>query len=470
MQRKILIVDDEPHVLEVLERFLTREGYAVEKAANGREALQTLSRRDFDVVVADVKMPEMNGMELLGEIRKLPVNTEVIMMTAYGSVEGAVEAMKAGAYNFVEKPVNVEKLLATVRNAAAKIELEEKVENLSRQLGAEFDAGGIIGKSLPMLKTLDMVRKISNSGVNVMIAGESGTGKELIARTIHRNSGRKDGPFVPVNCGAVTETLFESEFFGHEKGAFTGAVARKDGYLKKADGGTLFLDEVGDLPLPMQTKLLRVIQEKAFERVGSTETQEADIRYISATNRNVKKMLMDGGFREDLFYRLNVVTVEIAPLRRRREDIPLLAGHFIEKHSKASGRKVKGISGAVMKIFNSYPWPGNVRELENVIQRAIAVAEKDVISKDDISEEIIKIVEIGAFGDAPISAVCFREAKKQAIDRFERNFMIEALKRNNGVVKNASEEIGLIRTAMQRLLKKHGIRSSDFKSNNSVTK
>ncbi|MFH1539472.1 MAG: sigma-54 dependent transcriptional regulator [bacterium] len=463
MRRKILIVDDEPNILEVLERFLAREGYAVEKAANGREAFQALCRRGFDVVITDVKMPEMDGMELLGEIRKLPASTEVIMMTAFGSVEGAVEAVNGGAYNFVEKPVNMEKLIATVQNAMAKIELEEKVKNLSEQLGREFDAGSIIGKSLPMLKTLDMVRKISNSNVNVMIIGESGTGKELIAKSLHRNSGRKDGPFVPVNCSAITETLFESEFFGHEKGAFTGAAGRKEGYLRKADGGTLFLDEIGDLPVSMQTKLLRVIQEKTFERVGSTETQEVDIRYISATNQDVKKLLREGGFREDLFYRLNVVAVELAPLRRRREDIPLLARHFVEKYAGTSGKKVKGISTPVMKIFNSYPWRGNVRELENVIQRAIAVTEKEVISKEDISDEIVRIIESQAFVEAPISTVSFSEAKKQATDHFERNFLVEALKRNNGIVKNASEEIGLIRTAMQRLLKKHGVRSSDFK-------
>ncbi|MEW6201080.1 MAG: sigma-54 dependent transcriptional regulator [bacterium] len=462
-KHKILIADDEAEIREMLARFLEKENYCVERAESGKKAVELISKNDFNLIISDIKMPDMGGMELLEYVKRLPRKINIVLMTGYASIENAVEALKLGAFDYIGKPPDFDRLQIIIRNALEKADLEERVENLTKQIKSDFNLGSIIGKSMPMLKVFELVSKVARSDVNVLLTGESGTGKELIAQCVHYNSRRNSNPFVAINCCAITDTLFESELFGHEKGAFTGAVERKDGYIKKADGGTMFLDEIADLPPPLQGKLIRVIQEKQFQRVGSTTPIEVDVRFVSATNRDIPKMVENGGFREDLFYRLNVITIEMPPLRHRKEDIPILTQHFVKLYAKEINKPIEGVSDSVMQTFSLYPWPGNVRELKNIVERAITVTDKNLITEEDIPRELIRKVEEGARIESPYSVVNFNEAKQQVIDKFERGFLIESLQRNNGNVKNTAEEIGMLRTALQRLLNKHNIRSSDFK-------
>lgn len=380
---RILVVDDEEDIRNLLSDRLQMYGYEVFTASYGAEALEKVDEMSPELVLLDILLPDINGIEVLSRIKREHPETLVIMITAYGSVQRAVEAMKQGAYDFIEKPFNPDLIRIKVGKAVERQSLMRENEYLRSELKGKYDE--IIGKSQKMMEVLRAIERVAPSDSTVLITGEAGTGKELVARALHRNSPRSSKPFVVVNCPAIQPTLIESEIFGHEKGAFTGATARKIGKMEKADGGTLFLDEVGDISYEVQAKLLRAIQEKEFERVGGTKPIKVDVRFIAATNQDLDEAVQEGRFRKDLFYRLNVVNIHLPPLRERKEDIPLLAEHFLRHHS--AGRRIQ-ISDEAMELLVNYHWPGNVRELQNYIERAILFTDSDVIRPEHLPQEI----------------------------------------------------------------------------------
>jgi DNA-binding NtrC family response regulator len=370
----VLIIDDEAAIRESLETLLELEGYGVQSASTGEEGLARIGERSFDLVLLDLALPDRDGMDLLAEIHLQDPGLSIIMVTAYGTVENAVRAMQAGAANFVQKPWDNEKLLADVRAAIARHRAEEENVQLKRALKQRYNFENIVGKSEPMLKIFDLVAQVAPSRSTVLLQGESGTGKELIAKAIHLNSPRRDRPFVPVNTGSMPPDLLESILFGHVKGAFTSAVASKKGLFEIADRGTLFLDEIGTMSLDTQSKILRVLQDKKFMHLGGVHEVQVDVRIIAATNVDLKQQVREGKFREDLFYRLNVITIDLPPLRQRKEDIPLLTGFFLNRYSQENERPTRRITPEALRPLLTYSWPGNVRELENVIERAVVLS------------------------------------------------------------------------------------------------
>jgi DNA-binding NtrC family response regulator len=384
----VLIIDDEVEIRESLETLLQMEGYRVASAGTGREGMAQIGERTFDVVLLDLALPDKNGMDVLGEIRLLNSDQAVIMITAYGTVENAVRAMQSGATNFIQKPWDNEKLLADVRAAIARTRAEEENVQLKRALKQRYNFENIVGKSEPMLKIFDLVAQVAPSRSTVLLQGESGTGKELIAKAIHLHSTRADRPFVPVNTGSMPADLLESTLFGHVKGAFTSAIASKKGLFEVADRGTLFLDEIGTMSLDTQSKILRVLQDRKFMHLGGIQELQVDVRIIAATNVDLRQMVREGRFREDLFYRLNVICVELPSLRQRREDIPLLVEHFLKKYSTENDRTRRRITPEALRPLVSYSWPGNVRELENVIERAVVLSSNIDIGSDLLPDHI----------------------------------------------------------------------------------
>src|SRR5216117_1514931 len=384
----VLIIDDEAAIRESLETLLELEGYAVESASSGEEGLARLGDGSFDLVLLDLALPDRNGIDLLAEIHAHDPHLSVIMITAYGTVENAVRAMQAGASNFVQKPWDNEKLLADVRTAVARHRAEEENVQLKRALKQRYNFENIVGKSEPMLKIFDLVAQVAASRSTVLLQGESGTGKELIAKAIHLHSPRRDRPFVPVNTGSMPPDLLESTLFGHVKGAFTSAIASKKGLFEIADRGTLFLDEIGTMSLDTQSKILRVLQDRKFMHLGGTQELQVDVRIIAATNVDLRQMVREGRFREDLFYRLNVITIDLPPLRQRREDIPLLVDHFLKKYSDENDRPRCRVSTEALRPLLTYPWPGNVRELENVIERAVVLSSGLEIGPELLPDQI----------------------------------------------------------------------------------
>jgi DNA-binding NtrC family response regulator len=374
----ILIADDEPNIRRVLEAVLSKEGYQVIAAENAKRALDAVSSNtSIDVLVSDLIMPDMNGVELLEAARQINPSISVIMITAHGTIKSAVDAMRLGAFDYITKPFDMDELKVVVKKALERRRLIDENRELRQQLKTRYRFDNIIGVSSAMQEVFRLVERVAGTRASVLIRGESGTGKELIARALHFNSNRSQNPFVPVACVALSEQLLESELFGHEKGAFTGAVAQKPGRFEMAHTGTLFLDEIGDIPGQVQMKLLRVLQEREFERVGGLKTIKVDVRLVTATNHDLEQAVKDSKFREDLYYRLQVVQIYIAPLRERTEDIPPLVEHFIEKYSSDNGKDIKYVSPEALELMMSYRWPGNVRELENVIERAIVLADPD---------------------------------------------------------------------------------------------
>src|SRR5437868_5362855 len=386
---RILIIDDEAEIRESLETLLQLEGYTIVVAGSGREGLAQIGQRAFDVVLLDLALPDKNGMDVLSEIRLLYPQQGVIMITAYGTVENAVRAMQSGATNFIQKPWDNEKLLADVRAAVARLKAEEENIQLKRALKQRYNFEHIVGKSEPMLKIFDLVAQVAPSRTTVLLQGESGTGKELIAKAIHLNSTRRDRPFVPVNSGSTPPDLLESTLFGHVKGAFTSAVASKKGLFEVADRGTLFLDEIGTMSMDTQSKILRVLQDRKFMHLGGVNEIQVDVRIIAATNVDLKQLVKEGRFREDLFYRLNVITVELPPLRSRMEDLPLLTAHFLERFCTENVKPMMNINAEAMRALMDYTWPGNVRELENVIERAVVLSSGSVITSELIPDHIL---------------------------------------------------------------------------------
>ncbi|MFC1495676.1 sigma-54-dependent transcriptional regulator [Thermodesulfobacteriota bacterium] len=449
----LLIIDDEKNYLVVLEALLSPEGYEIITSDSANDALQLIRETELDLVITDMKMPGTTGMTILEEAKKVDPDMPIIIMTAHGTIEMAVEAMRKHAYDYIEKPFKNETLKLTIEKALQNYRLIKENRLLNEALSDRYRFRNIIGKSRPMQDIYDLIRKVSQSKTSVLITGGSGTGKELIANAIHYNSQRKGRPFISINCGALTETLLESELFGHEKGAFTGAVSMKKGRFELADGGTLFLDEVSEMTPSLQVKLLRVLQEMEFERVGGTRTIDVDVRILSASNKNLKKDVAEGLFREDLYYRLNVIHIEVPPLRERGEDIGLLVTHFIEKYAgDGSGNKIE-LSPDAWKVLFNYNWPGNIRELENVIERAVVLNNSGVITRDDLPGYLM-----GSGADIDVDKFIPHDARLQkTLEEIEEQLIRRSLKRCDNVQAHAAELIGITKSLFQHKMKKYNI-------------
>ena len=385
---RIAVIDDDVKMLELLKKVLSKKGYKVDTFSTPKLALPKISENGYDIVLTDVNMPDMNGIEVLKRIKESSPDTIVIMITAFATVSTAVESMKLGAYDYISKPFNMEEFLLTIDRAVEKIALKKEVEILRREIQQRYSFGNIIGKSPQMQKVYQLIQQVAKVNSNVIIYGKSGTGKELVAKAIHYNSPRRNKPFIAVNCSSIPETLLESELFGHEKGAFTGAVSSRKGLFEEANGGTIFLDEIGDMSLAMQAKLLRVLEDKEIRHVGSDKSHKVDVRVIAATNKDLKKEVEKGNFREDLFYRLNVIPIYLPELKERTEDIPLLVEYFLKKYGEQAGRPNLKISREALSCLMRYDWPGNVRELENLIERLVVLATGDEITVSDLPPHI----------------------------------------------------------------------------------
>jgi len=442
---RILVVDDEVAQREQLAGFLEKQGFSVKSAESGQDALILCQESHFEVALLDLKMPGMDGIELLKRLKDLNPEIQVIMMTAYGTVETAVEAMRLGAYHYVNKPINLDELKLNINKALEKYHLLQENKYLKEELESKFKDLQIIGSSHVINEVLSTVSRVAKTKSTVLIRGESGTGKEMIARAIHALSDRVDKRFVAVSCAALPETLFEAELFGHEKGAFTGAIKRKEGRFELADGGTLFLDEVGDIPLETQVKLLRALESQEFERLGGKETLKVDVRIISATNQDLEERIKGKSFRGDLYYRLNVISILIPPLRERKEDILVLADHFIRKANLKCGKKVKGITTEVKDIILGYDWPGNVRELENVIERGVVLSRTDIIDKNDLPY-------LGLFKskDMTLSA-------SLSLKDMEKNHILNTLITSDWNLNKSAEILGIHRNTLRLKMKEYRI-------------
>ncbi|GAB6095797.1 sigma-54 dependent transcriptional regulator [Desulfatiferula olefinivorans] len=452
----ILIVDDESNYLTILRAILEEEGFTVLTAAHGKAALSILEDSDVDLLITDMKMPAMSGLDLLDHVRTGWPDIPVILMTAHGSVEKAVEAMQKGAFTYIQKPFESNRLLIFVNKALGHARVVQENKRLRHVIRSQFRFGNIIGKSRPMQDLLSLVAKVAPTSANVLIEGESGTGKELIASSIHFNSHRRENPFIAVNCSALSESLLESELFGHEKGAFTGAASMKKGRFELADNGTLFLDEIGELSLNLQVKLLRVIQEKCFERVGGTSPVRVNFRLIAATNKNLREEVGQGRFREDLYYRLNVVYIHVPPLRERPEDIHLLAHHFVHKYAEdlSPERSIRAIAPECERILLDSSWPGNVRQLENTIERAMILCTGDTITPDDLPRDISESARPAMYHDLTLGSAGLYET----LAAMEKQMIIEALKKTNGVQSHAADLLKIGKSGLNQKIKKHGIR------------
>jgi two-component system response regulator PilR (NtrC family) len=455
-QQQILIVDDEKSMCEFLEIMLKKDGYAVTSTTSGEKALELLDNNLYNMVLTDVKMPGVNGFEVLRKTKDVSPDTAVIMITAYGSPEGAVTAIKEGAYDYITKPFRVEEVKLTIKKSLERSDLLRENIRLRQAVEERYKFWNLIGKSPKMQRVYELVEKVSQTKANVLITGESGTGKELVAKAIHYNSTRKDQSFVTLNCGAIPENLLESELFGHMKGSFTGAIANKRGLLEMAAGGTLFMDEIGELPLPLQVKLLRVIQEREFKRVGGTEDIKVDVRIISASNQDLQQKVVHGGFREDLFYRLNVIQIKLPPLRERKEDIPLLVNHFVRKYSNETGKEIEEVSPAALELLLSYDFAGNVRELENIIERSITLETTSTITdrhiRSYLNERMIS-KSIPPTLDIPEEGIDLNKV----VEDLEKAFILKALEHAEGVKKKAAELLGMNFRAMRYKLAKYGL-------------
>ena len=454
----ILVVDDEKNYLLVLSALLEEEGYEVLTSASSLEALEILKASDVDLVLTDMKMPGMDGIELLEQIKTRDAELPVIMMTAHGTVDKAVEAMQKGAYSYIMKPFDNERLTLFVKKAIATYKVVKENRRLRNAVESQYQFGNIIAKSKAMRDVFQLIQKVAPSNATVLVEGESGTGKELVAKSIHFNSPRRDNPFVAVNCSALAESLLESELFGHERGAFTGAVSSKKGRFELAHGGTLFLDEIGELSANLQVKLLRVLQDKSFERVGGVRSIVVDIRVIAATNKNLGLEMRAGRFREDLFYRLNVVHIAIPPLRDRREDIRLLVNHFILKYAaeRRSAVPVRGVAQEVDRLFYDYSWPGNVRELENVIERVMILCPNEIITGADLPRGFKSSLDNALHLDGiPANAKLY-----ETLEMVERTMIQRALKMADNVQSHAAAILGIGKSGLNQKLKKYNLETS----------
>jgi DNA-binding NtrC family response regulator len=440
-----LVVDDDPEMCSLLSDILKGEGFSVQAVDESLEACKILKREEFDVLITDLKMKGLKGLDLLEETQKQSPLTPVIIITAFGTIESAIQAIRSGAYDYITKPFKIEELILTVKKALETRLLKKEVVRLKKEVENRYHFHHLIGKSPSMRNIYDLIERLQESSSTVLITGESGTGKELVAKAIHYNSTRKEGPFVAVNCAAIPETLLESELFGYKKGAFTDAKIDKKGLFFEAAAGTLFLDEVTEMPLVLQAKLLRIIEEKAVRPLGDVRSYPLDVRLVSASNRNIPYLLQQSRFRKDLYYRLKVIDIELPPLRQRKEDIPLLAKHFIEKFNKELKKGLSGFSPEAHRILMNYSWPGNIRELENVVQRAVTLCDQEVILPEDLPTSLLREGEEEGLLEKGLH-------KKQTLDKVEKEYIRKVLLEVGGNKSKAAEWLGLDRKTLYRKL------------------
>ena len=453
----ILVVDDEEILQDVLGLLLRKEGHRPIVAKSGEEALMLYEKEPVDLVLLDLMLPGMSGLEVLRQIRQRDPDQVVIIVTAYSSIEGAIEAMREGAFHYIPKPFKNEEVLLTVRKGLEQRSLRSENRVLKEELHRRYGLDNIIGKSQSMQQVFDLIQLAAPSKSNILILGESGTGKELVAKAIHHHSRRAQGPFVTVNSGSMPPDLLESTLFGHVKGAFTGAIASKKGLFEVANNGSIFFDEIGNIPLETQAKLLRVIQEKEFMRLGGIETIRVDVRIIAATNAELEASVRQGAFREDLYYRLNVITIQLPPMRERREDIPLLARHFLARFAAENDRPLRDIAPRAMELLLDYRWPGNVRELENVIERAVVLSEGDTLDVDLLPATLRRAASEPAAVALPPEGISLKEA----VASYERQLIVRALQSAGGVQKRAAEVLRVKPTTLHEMMKRLGISSED---------
>jgi len=456
---QILAVDDRPNMLKLLVRLLGGR-HDVAACGSGKEALALLGRREFDLVITDVRMPEVSGMDILRRVRELHPLAQVVIMTAYGEVAQAVEAMKQGAFDYITKPFENEVISVVVDKALEHRALLEQTRILQEEVADRYSFANIVGRSAAMHKAFGLLRKAADSESTVLLLGESGTGKELFARAIHYASRRAQARFVPVNCGAIPHDLLESELFGHARGAFTGASEAREGLFREADGGTLFLDEISELDLDLQIKLNRAIQEGEVRPVGETRTHQVNVRIVAATNRDLRQSVEDKQFREDLFFRLSVFPIRIPPLRERLEDIPLLVSHFLRGLAERIGHHIEGIEPDALKLLMSYDWPGNVRQLENAVERAVLLEETARLTRATLAEGL---EDLAAAAADPLLDLPYKEAMDLAAGHASREYVLGLLRRTEGNVTRAADHAGIERESFHRLMRKHGIDASDFR-------
>lgn len=455
MSKRILIADDEKSIRDSIKIILDDEGYETYTAADGEEALNRLSSENFDLVISDIKMPKLDGMELLEKGSKISPETYFIIMTAYASITSAIQALRSGAYDYLIKPVEFDDLLIRIKRLFDFRSLVSENIALRKRISSEIGYVNLIGKSESIIKVFDVIEQVAPTNSNILITGKSGTGKELVAKAIHQKSNRKENIFLPVNCGAIAENLIESELFGHKKGAFTGATEDKIGLFKAADGGTLFLDEIGELPLNLQVKLLRAIEDKEFYPVGSIKPVTTNVRIIAATNQNLFEKSQSGEFREDLYYRLNVVEINLPPLNERKEDIPLLVNHFIEHYSKEMGKKIIGINNDALRLLMMHNWRGGVRELENVIERAVIFARDSYISINEMSDNL----------KGNEASMDFPDSLKDALRKFEKDHILKIIKKLDFNKDEAAKALNIGLSSLYRKMEELGIPTKSTKDN-----
>lgn len=444
MNTNILIADDEEQIREPLSFVLNKEGYNCKTVNDGSNAIKALQEDNYDILITDIKMPGMNGVEVLEKSREISPETIVILITAYGSVETAIQALRKGAADYLLKPLDFDEVLVRLKNLIRNKELFRFNKILRKQINTNYNFENIIGKSSVMKKIFEMVKQVSEVSTNILITGATGTGKELIARAIHNNGNRKDKPFIPVNCGAIPDNLYESEFFGYKKGAFTGADTNYEGLFKSADSGTIFLDEIAELPEHMQVKLNRVLQEREIKPIGSSFTIKIDVRILAATNKNLEEEVKSGSFREDLFYRINVVELKLPSLAERKDDVPLLVDHFINKYNNELNKSIMGIDNEVIKLFMSYDWKGNLRELENMIERAVLLCQEDIITPKYLPSHIFENKN-----------ELYADNLSEAMETFEQNHINEIIKRTEGNKTEAAKLLGVDPSTLYRKMSKN---------------
>jgi DNA-binding NtrC family response regulator len=456
-QLHVLVVDDDSAVRDVLQEALTQEEYSVSTAEDGAAAIQAVKDSVVHIVITDFQLPDIDGLEIIDRLAKLDAKIIPIMMTGFGTIETAVRAMKSGAFDFITKPFDLEAVAVVVRKAAEFLRLRQENHLLRKAVRDQYRLEQLVGASEPIQQVMEFVRKVADSDSTVMIQGESGTGKELVARMLHFNSLRKDRPLVPVNCGAIPENLLESELFGHEKGAFTGATHARMGRFELANGGTIFLDEIGEMSLPLQVKLLRVLQEREFERVGGNRTIHVDVRIVAATNQDLETLVEEKRFRKDLFYRLNVIPIVIPPLRERRSDIPLLIDHFLTRFNQTKHTEISNLAPDALHLLTEYDWPGNIRELENMIERLVVLKKRGVLSIGDLPD---KICRKSSGTELKEQFIRFSEDGinlSREVEQYEKHLIMEALRKANGVTSRAAQLLQLNRTTLVEKLKRKGV-------------